>query len=65
MFYYYVGIVRPTDQEIICYTYKSQKEVAHHVIGPHGEVLALSGGRGRAGKPQAEDFIVDSAEISR
>lgn len=71
MFYYYVGIVRPTDQEIItilntvCYTHRSQKEVAHHAMGPHGEVLTLSGGRGRVWKPQAEDFIVDSAEINR
>lgn len=71
MFYYYVGIVGPIGQEIItilntvCYTHRSQEEVAHHAMGPHGEALALSGGRGRLGKPQAEDFIVDSAEINR
>lgn len=71
MFYYYVDIVMPTDQEIItilntvCYTHRSQKEVACHAIGPHGELLALSEGRGRVGKPQTENFIVDSAEINR
>ena len=70
MFYYYLGMMRSTDQEIIAIEkmacYSSQEVVVHHTTqGLPGRHQSGSGSRVSEGKTQAGAFILVSTGKAR